>query len=324
MEINFASSDSLRLGGRWVREGESVTKWGNRSNISHLLIGCKTIYMWWGDIAWFFELLHLQWFVKLSHGWKGPNVKKIQSIRPKVTLNNPWHPYLTRFELNFSKLPLIIRPPPWCAASWQSRGLTDWHLASSGRRLFGGSNPQETGSCPPPLRHCNQVAENLLERPRLRWSTRRQSVLPCDVSIQCLCQILRSWSVPHVSVSIPAISVRSSGHPSKRLPPATLGRTWGHPCVSLCLLGADPLAHTPSRQTATQVLVKRKLGINSALSTHKGLLPLLSVDHLVEIPSQQYLAETNKSLISFIPASTKKILSNLFFRCVAVYGNKSI
>ena len=48
---------------------------------------------------------------------------------------------------------------------------------------------------------------------RLRWSTRRQSVLPCDVSIQCLCQILRSWSVPHVSVSIPAISVRSSGHP---------------------------------------------------------------------------------------------------------------
>ena len=148
MEINFASSDSLRLEGRWVREGESVTKWGNRSNISHLLIGCKAIYMWWGDIAWFFELLHLQWFVKLSHGWKGPNVKKIQSIRPKVTLNNPWHPYLTRFELNFSKLPLIIRPPPWCAASWQSRGLTDWHLASSGRRLFGGSNPQETGSCP--------------------------------------------------------------------------------------------------------------------------------------------------------------------------------
>ena len=112
--------------------------------------------------------------------------------------------------------------------------------------------------------------------------------------------------------------------PSKRLPPATLGGTWGHPCVSLCLLGADLLAHTPSRQTATQVLVKRKLGINSALSTHKGLLPLLSVDHLVEIPSQQYLAETNKSLISFIPASTKKILSNLFFRCVAVYGNKSI
>ena len=51
------------------------------------------------------------------------------------------------------------------------------------------------------------------KRLRLRWSTRRQSVLPCDVSIQCLCQILRSWSVPHVSVSIPAISVRSSGHP---------------------------------------------------------------------------------------------------------------
>ena len=85
--------------------------------------------------------------------------------------------------------------------------------------------------------------------------------------------------------------------PSKRLPSATLGRTWGHPCVSLCLLGADLLAHTPSHQTATQVLVKRKLGINSALSTHKGLPPLLSVDHLVEIPSQQYQAETNKSLI---------------------------
>ena len=125
MEINFASSDSLRLGGRWVREGESVTKWGNRSNISHLLIGCKTIYMWWGDIAWFFELLHLQWFVKLSHGWKGPNVKKIQSIRPKVTLNNPWHPYLTRFELNFSKLPLIIRPPPLVCCKLTEQGL-DW------------------------------------------------------------------------------------------------------------------------------------------------------------------------------------------------------
>ena len=159
MKINFASSDSLRLGGRWVREGESVTKWGNRSNISHLLIGCKTIYIWWGDVAWFFELLHLQWFVKLSHGWKGPNVKeKSDQSGPRL---HPWHRYLTRFGLNFPKLPLIIRPPPpWCAASWQSRGLTDWHLASSGRRLFGGADPQETGSCPPPLRHCNQVAEN--------------------------------------------------------------------------------------------------------------------------------------------------------------------
>ena len=83
--------------------------------------------------------------------------QKIRSIRPKVTLNNPWHPYLTRFGLNSQNL---IIPPPWCAASWQSRGLTDWHLASSGRRLFGGADPQETGSCPPPLRHCNQVAEN--------------------------------------------------------------------------------------------------------------------------------------------------------------------
>ena len=161
MEINFASSDSLRLEGRWVREGESVTKWGNRSNISHLLIGCKAIYMWWGDIAWFFELLHLQWFVKLSHGWKGPNVKKIQSIRPKVTLNNPWHPYLTRFELNFSKLPLIIRPPPLVCCKLTEQGL-DW--LTSGffwPKIIWRLQPTRNWQLPPPLRHCNQVAENL-------------------------------------------------------------------------------------------------------------------------------------------------------------------
>ena len=106
MEINFASSDSLRLGGRWVREGESVTKWGNRSNISHLLIGCKTIYMWWGDIAWFFELLHLQWFVKLSHGWKGPNVKKkiiIIIITPDTHISE---------DLDWTSKTSVDYPPP--------------------------------------------------------------------------------------------------------------------------------------------------------------------------------------------------------------------
>ena len=163
MEINFASSDSLRLGGRWVREGESVTKWGNRSNISHLLIGCKTIYIWWGDVAWFFELLRLQWFVKLSHGWKGPNVKeKSDQSGPRLHWITPDTHISQDLDWTFQNFRWSSAPPPWCAASWQSRGLTDWHLASSGRRLFGGADPQETGSCPPPLWHCNQVAEIFL------------------------------------------------------------------------------------------------------------------------------------------------------------------
>ena len=212
MEINFASSDSLRLGGRWVREGESVTKWGNRSNISHLLIGCKTIYIWWGDVAWFVELLRLQWFVKLSHGWKGPNVKeKSDQSGPRL---HPWHRYLTRFGLNFPKLPLIIRPPPLVCCKLTEQGL-DW--LTSGffwPKIIWRRRPTRNWQLPPSSPALQSSGGEFFRKwSRLRWSTRRQSVLPCDVSIQCLCQILRSWSVPHVSVSIPAISVRSSGHP---------------------------------------------------------------------------------------------------------------
>ena len=212
MKINFASSDSLRLGGRWVREGESVTKWGNRSNISHLLIGCKTIYIWWGDVAWFFELLHLQWFVNLSHGWKAPNVKeKSDQSGPRL---HPWHRYLTRFGLNFPKLPLIIRPPPPGVLQVDRAGawLTDIWLLLAEDYL---AAPTHKKLAAAPLLSGIAIKWRRIfrKRLRLRWSTRRQSVLPCDVSIQCLCQILRSWSVPHVSVSIPAISVRSSGHP---------------------------------------------------------------------------------------------------------------
>ena len=51
--------------------------------------------------------------------------QKIRSIRPKVTLNNPWHPYLTRFGLNFPKLPLIIRPTPLVCCKLTEQGL-DW------------------------------------------------------------------------------------------------------------------------------------------------------------------------------------------------------
>ena len=113
MEINFASSDSLRLGGRWVREGESVTKWGNRSNISHLLIDCKTIYIWWGDVAWFVELLRLQWFVKLSHGWKGPNVKeKSDQSGPRLHWITPDTHISQDLDWTFQNFRWSSAPPP--------------------------------------------------------------------------------------------------------------------------------------------------------------------------------------------------------------------
>ena len=143
---------------------------------------------------------------------KRPKCKrKIRSIRPKVT---PLTPISHKIWTELSKTSVDHPPPPLVCCKLTEQGL-DW--LTSGffwPKIIWRRRPTRNWQLPPSSPALQSSGGEFFRKwLRLRWSTRRQSVLPCDVSIQCLCQILRSWSVPHVSVSIPAISVRSSGHP---------------------------------------------------------------------------------------------------------------
>ena len=76
------------------------------------------------------------------------------------------------------------------------------------------------------------------------------------------------------------------------------------PALDMYRLVVLTLGTSGGKETATLVLVKRKLGINSALSPYKGLPPPLnSVDHFVQIPSLNvtgWISRPNKQILGSV------------------------